>query len=367
MVVLNRVLLIFCMLAFQHLGFASSSLTDDSIYPLGGVWRAGLLPSSLYHALHLQMARAELKMTTEEDRRDQKVKFSSNIALCQLNVYVGKEDDKLTPHEILGVADKLFLSGGYILLEGVSNFFPIVRERDSIIEAIKRKKASISSLLGGLSKLAGDIEPKTPSISPSTISTIPAKLGEAQRSCEQLIKEYEELKTRAAAIHKEELAYESGGVFQDTLYEYANHLYDAEQVIIRHIDRTLKKVKQTEMTLDVRNDLSITKSSIKKVVLHMHTRFDMCQYCLKSFHIRFKEWKNVFKGFPFDIIVSSRQEYIPNAMILYSFPSYQGASMRYLGVDKESRALLSEEDLRKLSERGLIAQIPLSSWDMLGF
>ena len=158
----------------------------------------------------------------------------------------------------------------------------------------------------------------------------------------------------------------SKSVFEDPEYEFKTHLYDAEQVIIRQIDRKLAGVTQTDTQIIVDESLNLAKDTIREVVLHLHTRFDMCQYCLASLHRRFPIWKSKFGGLPFNIIVSSRQEYMPNALILYKFPTYKGTSMRYVGVDNKSRNLLTEEDLTSFSEKSLIAQISLSAWEVLG-
>ena len=74
-----------CICLSQEIALGSSSLTDSDLYPLGGVWRVGF-SSPLYHELHLQMAREELRYTTEQDGKVQTEKYATNIALCQLNV-----------------------------------------------------------------------------------------------------------------------------------------------------------------------------------------------------------------------------------------------------------------------------------------
>jgi len=358
-----------CICLSQQIALGSSSLTDSDLYPLGGVWRVGF-SSPLYHKLHLQMAREELSFTTEQDGKVQTEKYATNIALCQLNVYVDKGDGALLSHEILGVPDKLFLSGGRILLEERGDFVPIVHDREVTAEEIRRKKASISDLLKNLSKLTSDIDSKTASTVATTLTapvpTVLVKLDEKHKECTRLLEEYEVLKVKAAKIHETEMAYKAESVFQDPEYEFKTHLYDAEQVIIRQIDRKLAGVTQTDTQIVVNESLNLAKDTIRGVVLHLHTRFDMCQYCLASLHRRFPVWKGRFGGLPFNIIVSSRQEYMPNALILYKFPTYKGTSMRYVGVDNRSRSLLSEEELASFSERGIVAQISLSAWEVLG-
>lgn len=361
---ISKFLFVLCLYAFQQAGM-SSSVTVDDPYPLGGVWRTSL--PSFCQEVHLHMAREELRVTTEFDRTG---KSATNVAFCELNIYSANEEGELTSYEILDVKDKCFLSGGHILPEGTDKFVPIVQDRNLIAEEIKKKKASIAGLLSNLSKLTGDIDSKIISTSAASALLMPthpilARLSQTQQSCAQLMEEYEALKARASLINELEIAYESESVFIDPKYEHKSHIYDSEQVIIRQIDRKLRRVSQTYTDVIVM-DKHFSKRSIKNIILHIHTRFDMCPYCLESLRRRFSTWKSLFEGLSFNIIVSSRQEYIPSAMILYDFPTYQGSSMRYIGIDEKSRNSLSEVELAQFNERGLVAQIPLSSWDILG-
>lgn len=348
---LNILLFILCL---QQTMWAS---VIESPYPLGGIWRSGLF--ARFHQVHLDMAKIELQKTTEEDFSAGK--FTTNVALCQLNVYLDDGNGTTTTYEILNARNKIFLSGGYILLGDSENFIPIVNERDTTAAEIKKKKNSIATQLANLSKLTNDIDSKSASTS-ITSSPILVKLDQVRGSCAAQLTEYEGLKEKAAKITAIEEAYEAECVFTDPMYEYKNHLYDSEQVIIRHIDRNLRKVKQDNNNIIIDNQI-LPKSHIKGISLHIHSRFDMCPYCLESLRRRIATWSTVFNGFPFNIVVSSRQEYIPNAMILYTIPKYQGTSMRYIGIDEKSKSRLKEEELAQL--QGFIVQVPLFSWDLL--
>ena len=368
----------------QQIILGPSDQADPELYPLGGAWRVGF-SSPFYHKVHMQMAREELRFTSLKDKEKKEGKYFTNVALCQLMVYVDNGDGTVIPHEISGLTNKLFLSGGHVLLEGRTDFVHIIDERGSVGDAVKKTKSSISSLLNSLSKLSNDLdlptatqtetETKTASATASVTATtvddfthpILVALGNLQGKCAELLKEYEALKVKSLEIQKLESEYVQENAFQDMNYECKTHRYDAEQVILRQIDRHLKGITQTGTLIALNENLTVATESIRRVILHIHSRFDMCQYCLSSVHRRIPDWKKAFGNLTFNIIVSSRQEYIPNALVLFRLPTYEGSSMRYVGVDNRSKCALSDEDVENFSQKELVAQVCFPAWEILGF
>lgn len=338
---------------------------EDSAYPLGGVWRKNLPP--IYQDCHTEMAQIEMESSSKSDRDALEdisdSSFGQVHALCRFRVYFqdpGKE--MIESLDITNLSDQIFISGGHVITKTEPlSFCSIVKDRVTLNEEMKNKKRSITTTLESMTKLSKYIENQEELIK---------RMDESRSLVMQTTHEYEGLKQRAELIRDFEQNHDSECACKEEGYK--KHVYDAEQIIIRMIDISLSKLNYNDASLDILGR-SIPLEWIKNIILHIHSRLDMCPYCLKSLHIKMKQWNQLIKerilkrtNQNFLAFVSSRQEYIPSTIYLYTLPNnvYRGSSMRSLGIDRYANQELREEELPIFADLSLIVQIPISFYEI---
>jgi hypothetical protein len=116
-------------------------------------------------------------------------------------------------------------------------------------------------------------------------------------------------------------------------------------------------------------DVRIPKANLVRIGIHLHSRLDMCPYCVMFLHHKTKEWNTHIKSLTGrDIVstfVSSRQEYISSSPFLLAQSFYRGSSMRSIGLSSDSyRSDLDEAKLSELSSRGIVIQVVFMAYDL---
>ena len=354
----------------NHSSFGSEQKQDEIInpashYPLGGVWRDKF--PEIYQTCHIEMARAEMESSSRADKAALEGTSSDSFgqvhALFRSRVYFQDPDKTFQEYlDLIDINDHIFISGGNVIqkMEPLT-FCSIVKERLLLNEEMKNKKRSISTTLESMTKLSKHIE------NPEEIIK---KIDELKSLIEHTAHEYEDLKRRAENIRDFEQRHESECACKEEGYK--KHVYDSEQIIIRLLDFSLNRLNFDDVNLHVLGR-SIPLEWIKNIILHLHSRFDMCPYCLNSLHIKMKQW-NVFlkerilkqPSQFFLSFVSSRQEYLPSTMYLYTLSNsvYRGSSMRSLGIDQYSNQVLREEEFPSFAEHSIVIQIPISFYEI---
>jgi hypothetical protein len=137
-------------------------------------------------------------------------------------------------------------------------------------------------------------------------------------------------------------------------------MYDAEQIIARLIDHHLMRAKKDLENL-VLCENTISLSKVIRIALHVHSRLDLCPYCLMFLHDKTKRWNQHIRDITgtniFSTFVSSRQEYISSSPFLLTQPFFKGSSMRYVGLSSAPPIKpLTEELLSEYSMNGIIIQ-----------
>ena len=310
---------------------------------------------------HNEAVRAELHESHESDRRALSGDGSipANIALFSLCAYVRRDmDSPVEVVELLSDFSRLiYRSGGHIHLDLRScEVHSLIKERDQLKEERKRLTASIAAQTTNLSKLSGLIE-RDPRELMEKLTKAPVEIG-------PLLDNLERVKERSVAVARIEAEFESGcGVFEakrDLYGDYKKQIYDPEQVIARLVD-----FHMTNATVDDESiffgDKRIPKRSLVRIGVHVHSRLDLCPYCVMFLHYKTKAWNTHIRSLiGKDIVstfVSSRQEYISSSPFLLAQSFYRGSSMRSIGLSAESyRSTLDEDKLSELSSRGIIIQ-----------
>lgn len=367
---LLSIILLSIIISNNHSSFGAEHKQDEIVnpvsrYPLGGVWRNKF--PEIYQTCHIEMAQAEMESSSRTDKAALEGTSSDSFgqvhALFRFRVYF-QDPDKTSQEylDIVDLHDHIFISGGHVIqqMEPLT-FCSIVKDRLSLNEEMKNKKRSISTTLESMTKLSKHIE------NPEELIK---RIDESKSFIEHATHEYEELKRRAEVIRDFEQKHENECACKEEGYK--KHVYDSEQVIIRLFDFSLNKLNFDDVNLHVLGR-SISLEWIKNIIFHLHSRFDMCPYCLNSLHIKMREWNAFLKervlkqpSQSFLAFVSSRQEYIPSTMYLYTLPNnlYRGSSMRSLGIDQYSNQELKEEELPSFSEHSIVIQIPISFYDI---
>lgn len=346
------------------INLTSGSATPDAheppfpFAPLGGVWVKKLPPQ--YQRFHSEIVGVELGRSHSSDKQfviDGSGSIPTNFAYFKLRLYLQSTDDTVETVDLLEHFFKLdYKSGGYILPDSQEpRLFPLVLEKEKLVEDRKRHTASITDKITALSKLSNLVG------SPSDLMR---KLQAVPEEISRSIKLLEEVKEKLGRLTKLEQSFEEGSsVFakKKTIYsDFKRQMYDPEQIIARLIDDYLMKAK-----LDAENivlcEKSVPLAKVIRIGIHIHSRLDLCPYCVMFLHEKTKQWnehilritgKSIVSTF-----VSSRQEYISSSPFLLTQPFFKGSSMRYIGLSEEHfNSPLSEEKLSDYSNKGIIIQ-----------
>lgn len=102
-----------------------------------------------------------------------------------------------------------------------------------------------------------------------------------------------------------------------------------------------------------------------RLVVHIHSKLEMCPFCLRTLFKRVKQWNASMQELlqvPVVAIVSSREEYSPTLMCLATYSTVPAQSMRSLGLDIKSHSLIDEDDLIAVEEvnKEKVVQFPFS-------
>lgn len=340
---------------------AQTHEVPESGMPLGGVW-VHTLPEPM-QAFHARAVHSELSESHASDKRcvlGGDGSIPTNIALFSVRAYIKRDTD--SPVEAIELlsdfSEVIYRSGGHIHLDPKSpELFGLVEERDRLKEERKRLTASIAAQTTNLSKLSGLIE-KDPRALMEKLRRAPEEIG-------TLLDDLERIKEKTRAVACKEKEFEEGcDVFEArraVYLDYKKQIYDPEQVIARLVDVYMMHATADDDTI-VFGDIHLPKGNLVRIGVHLHSRLDLCPYCVMFLHHKTKGWNTHIKALTGrDIVstfVSSRQEYISSSPFLLAQPFYRGSSMRSIGLSAELyRSDLDDARLSELSSQGIVIQI----------
>lgn len=356
-----RILFTFIFLINLTSGAAAPD-SHESLFPfapLGGVWVKTLPPQ--YQKFHNEIVSEELNRSHISDKQfviDGSGSIPTNFAYFKLRLYLQSTDDKIETLDLLepfkGVC---FESGGHILnTHDNPDFFLLRQKKDKLVETRKRRRESVTTKMTDMSKLS--------SLVVSNPQELMRKLRSVPDEVDATLKELIDLETELVKITKLEQSFEEGAsVFakKSSVYsDFKRQIYDPEQIIARLIDDHLMKAKKDSENI-VLCGQSVPLAKVIRIGIHIHSRLDLCPYCVMFLHDKTKKWnehiiritgKNIVSTF-----VSSRQEYISSSPFLLTQPFFKGSSMRYVGFSAEHfNSTLTEEQLSEYSRNGIIIQ-----------
>lgn len=193
------------------------------------------------------------------------------------------------------------------------------------------------------------------SSSTATSVTTSSKTSEWLKSLSKQIFDLRKTKKEIQKLENEEEEYESKLFFSKTRRigkdydDYEKHVFDPEQTIVRIVDDYMEKLDLNNIKDKDGNKIQI--SSDDYFILNMHTRFDMCPYCIMYLAERVKEWQ---KKIPlFLAIVSSRQEYRIDEPWIKNKKYAREGSMRSVGTYVPT---LSIDELNQFTNQPLVIQ-----------
>lgn len=330
----------------------------SSFAPLGGVWVKTLPPQ--YQDFHNKIVSSELNRSHTSDKQfvmEGSGSIPTNFAYFKLRLYLQNTDDTVETVDLLKPFSTLdYQSGGYILTDSQEpRLLPLTQKKEKLVEKRKRYTASITDKTTALSKLSSLVG--NPRELMSRLKAAPDEISES-------VKQLEEVKKELGKLTELEQTFEEGcSVFaqKKTVYsDFKRQMYDPEQIIARLIDDHLMKAH-----LDAENIVicgaSFPLSKLIRIGLHVHSRLDLCPYCVMFLHDKTKRWNEHICGmtgkYIFSTFVSSRQEYISSSPFLLTQPFFKGSSMRYIGLSEEHfNRTLTEQELLEYSSKGIIIQ-----------
>jgi hypothetical protein len=121
------------------------------------------------------------------------------------------------------------------------------------------------------------------------------------------------------------------------------HFGDSEQSVMRCLDIFFA-------------DETLATSAHTEFMLHIHTRLDMCRYCLECMHEKARStsyWRKYLGQRPLKVFVSSRQDYREGMGELKCH------GMRFIGLDDRSHGQFDNDLDSDLVGRGIIFQMAI--------
>lgn len=283
--------------------------------PLGGVW-VKTLPKQ-YQEFHNRILSKELNRSLESDKQfviAGSGSIPTNFAYFKLRLYLQSTNGTIETLDLLKSFEReCFESGGRILkTHDNPGFFSLRQEKDKLVETRKRRRESVTTKMTDMSKLS--------SLVVSNPKELMRKLRSAPDEVDTTLKELVDLETELVKITDLEKSFEEGAsVFskKGSVYsDFKRQMYDSEQIIARLIDAYLMKAKKDSENIVLCGE-SMPLAKVIRIGIHIHSRLDLCPYCVMFLHDKTKQWnehilritgKHIVSTF-----VSSRQEYISSS------------------------------------------------------
>lgn len=325
--------------------------------PLGGVW-VKKLPQQ-YQEFHNGIVSNELKRSLESDQLVAKGgpgSIPTNFAYFKLIIYSKDSDNTIETLDLLESFDGVcFESGGQILRNNTHPDFILLRqEKDKLVETRKRRRESVTTKMTDMSKLS--------SLVASNPKELMRKLRSVPDEVEATLNELVAVDAELDKITRLEKRFEEGiSVFsrKSSVYsDFKRQMYDPEQIIARLIDDHLMQAKKDSENI-VLCGKAASLSKVVRIGIHIHSRLDLCPYCVMFLHDKTKKWNehihSITGKYIVSTFVSSRQEYISSSPFLLTQPFFKGSSMRLVGLSEEHfNSNLTEEQLSEYSSKGII-------------
>lgn len=346
------------------INFTSGSAAPDvhecpfEFAPLGGVW-VKKLPQQ-YQEFHKKIVSVEQKDSHHSDQQVAKGGSGSiptNFAYFKLRLYLQGTDNTIETSDLLEHFDKLcYQSGGHILPDPQEpKIFSLVQKKEKIGEQRRRCTASITDKIAATSKLSSLVG--NPIMLMRKLSVLPDEVSAALKDLADVNKELADITELEQKFEEGNSVFsKKGSVYSD----FKRQMYDPEQIIVRLIDHHLMKAKKDSENL-ILCEKTAPLSKIIRIGIHIHSRLDLCPYCVMFLHDKTKQWNQHIQSITgkdiFSTFVSSRQEYISSSPFLLTQPFFKGSSMRCVGLSLEHfNKTLTEEELSEYSRNGIIIQ-----------
>lgn len=297
-------------------------------YPLGGTWRKGF--GDAHDLVHAKLCKREMSCFYKAAAGAPGFYLDDNTNVATFELRGTKIDN--TQVILLECTDPefCFFSGkacGSISIDGVKVRFTTLDPgtRTALANSMKKPEAkdTIAEEVAAFKRLADDA----------------ATLESIYTCLEEYVENYP-ISGFKEVMRSKQLVKEGNPVFAGAI----KHITDSEQSIMRCLDVFFARGVEHF-------------SGYKSFDLHVHTRFDMCRFCLRCMHERVKSpvyWRRNLEDKSLKVFVSSRQDYrelerLPNPY----------KSMRFIGCDDRSKEVFDEEADKDLLTQEIIFQTAL--------
>ncbi len=318
---------------------------------LGGIWVQNL--ANDVKNIHFDMVKQELDLSKDKD---------TNIALFVLSARL--KNGKI---QVLLDAKHPFRSGGFMLTDPQKQEMRHVSEDrarcldgvKAIEEKLKAARQKVGSFPGDALKMAERGESLgAGQVLTQLLDVVQRVVGDKK----QKEQEIETLRTQ-----EEEYAPKLFSADPKKYDGYLNSVYDPEQTIARIVDHYIRNMDIDHLVCA--RQIPIEKGNIDCFILNLHSRTDMCPFCLMYLTSCVQNWVRKLGGIPFVTIVSSRQEYRCDYPFIKEKTYYRGYSMRSIGWGRNRE---NDDDgssfdgLKKISAEQLVIQYVFQSGEIYG-
>lgn len=325
--------------------------------PLGAVWVKEI--DTVIKRYHLDMVARELRETDGGEGSIQ-----TNFALFTLSLTLTNSENNREIVTVLGGDGTVYKSGGLMLTDPASlTIEDVGAQKKQLRQEIAAYTDRISSIVSGTAVLLTQHQKDK-----GDVGVVQTKLKEASTNLDETRERLIMNKKRLTSLEDRDKEYEPELFSRDPVryLGYTCALYDPEQIITRIVDHQISRSSASEEFFTIAGR-QFNKNTIELITLNMHTRTDMCPFCIMFLAHKTQEWNQKLRdmGMPlFSTVVSSRQEYRADFPFIKTKIYYQGFSMRSFGWRSNNDTSGDRDEVQGAIRDGLVVQYAFQPWEV---